>query len=122
MGDGLKRARAAAKASRPPSPLTKAAKAIRADIKAAVSDGTLPALPDGAVIRVRSRRASLMTAIDIEIENVPRSWLIEAGTPNRRSGASRLLELALLAIGERYYRADGRGSFLDVQFHLKAGA
>lgn len=99
------------------SPLAQAAAKIRADIKAGAPE--LPPYPAQAVIRVRSRRASLMSAIDVEVENVPRSWLIEDGTPNRRSNASLLLAHALREITERHYEADGRGSFISVQFHFE---
>lgn len=121
MGDGLKRARAAARATRPPSALAVAAKMIRSDIKLALADGTLPALPEGVTVKVRARRASLMSSIDIDVMDAPHSWAYDTrpGAINRPSSANLLLREALRKIAERHYEADGQGRFIDVQTHLK---
>lgn len=103
------------------SPLAEAAARIRADVKAAVAAGELPPYPDGVKFRVRSERASLMTAINIYVVNVPRSWAYDCspGAINRMSAANLLLREALRTIAERHYTADGSGSFIDVQVRLQ---
>jgi hypothetical protein len=77
MGDGLKRAHAAAKATRSASPLAEAAKAIRADIRKAVLDGSLGGYP--AVIRfsVRTHTASLCAEVVITIADAPADWAFD---------------------------------------------
>lgn len=103
------------------SPLAEAAARIRADVKAAVAAGELPPYPNGVKFRVRSERASLMTAINIYVVNVPRSWAYDCspGAINRMSAANLLLREALRTIAERHYTADGSGSFIDVQVRLQ---
>lgn len=109
-----------------PSPLARAAALIRADIKTAVADGTLPPYPAGAVIRVRSRRASLMTAIDIDVCGIPRPWAYTGGgeytglpvQPSRPTPANLLLRQALREIAGRHYEDNGSSSFISVHFHL----
>jgi hypothetical protein len=104
-----------------PSTLTEAAKAIRADIKAAVKDGTLPPYPEGVTFRVRSVRASLMAAIEITAVGVPRSWAHTGGglAVSRPSPASLILCDALTRIAARHYRADGQTSFISADFEYE---
>jgi hypothetical protein len=93
----------------PDIPLADAAKAIRADIKTALADGTLAGVPVGAKVRVRCERASLMTAVNIHVDDVPQAWGL--AVPERRA-----LETALTGIAQRHY-ADGSGSYISVYFH-----
>jgi hypothetical protein len=110
MGGGLKRARATAKAPRPAGPLAKAAAKIRADVKTAVADGTLPPYPDGVAFRARSRHSAVVRAIDVEVLNVPRSWLFDGGP----SSAWLALSKALTGIAARHFEADGVATRIDV--------
>jgi hypothetical protein len=106
-----------------PSPLAQAAAKIRADIKTAAANRTLPDYPEGVTFRVRSRRASLMQAIDIEVLGVPRSWLYESrpGAVNRPSPAWLLLRDALERTAARHFAANGSTSFIDVQVDSETG-
>jgi hypothetical protein len=106
-----------------PSPLAQAAAKIRAGIKAAAANRALPAYPDGVTFRVRSRRASLMQAIDIEVLGVPRSWLYESrpGAVNRPSPAWLLLRDALEQLAGRHFAATGSTSFIGVQVDSGTG-
>jgi hypothetical protein len=98
-----------------PSPLAEAAKAIRADIKAAVAAGTLPGRPDGITFSVRTERASLMTAINVGVLAVPDSWMRTGDAGSRRPSAEwQALESALKDIARRHYQADGQGRFISV--------
>lgn len=97
------------------SPLAEAAAKIRADIRAAGAEQDLPPYPPQAVITVRA----LTTAIVIEAGNVPHSWLVQEGTQARLSVAALALKSALLQIARRHFEADGRTSFLDVQFRAE---
>jgi hypothetical protein len=103
------------------TPLAQAAKAVRADIKAAVTANSLPPHPEGITFRVRCERASLMTAVRVEILNVPRSWLYDdrPGAVNRPSPASLILRSALTRIAARHYHADGQGSFITAEIDLE---
>jgi hypothetical protein len=92
--------------------LAEAAKAVRADIKAALAGKTLPHCPDGIKIRVRGEHASLMTSIDIHVDNAPATWTI--ASPERRA-----MDKALTEIASRYYTPDNRGSFISVYTHRK---
>jgi hypothetical protein len=106
------------------SALAAAAKAIRADIKVARAAKTLPPHPEGIVIRVTSRRASLMTAIDIDVSGAPHSWAYSGGNGavSRPSPANLTLREALRRIAGRHYQAGGpgdQGSFINVAIHLE---
>lgn len=92
--------------------LADAAKAVRADIKTALDGKTLPHCPDGIKIRVRGEHASLMTSINIYVENAPATWTI--ASPERRA-----TDAALTKIASRYYTPDNRGSFISVYTRRK---
>jgi hypothetical protein len=99
-----------------PSELARAAANVRAAIVTAVSDGTLPPYPEGIRFRVRSRRASLMTAVDVEVLGVPVAWAHprDGGRASRPSREWRDLEAALKEIASRHYKEDGQGRFVSV--------
>lgn len=102
------------------SPLAEAAKAIRADIKAAVAARSLPPHPAGITFRVRCERAALMSVIDIAVQNAPRSWAYTAarGGGIRSSDAVLQLRAALTRIAARRYPPDDQGRFVtaDIDF------
>ena len=99
------------------SPLARCAAEIRADIKTAVTAGTLPPYPDGITFSVTKQTGAASTAIFIELLNAPRSWLLDStpGVVNRRSPEFSQLRDALIQIAARRLDADGFASAIYVQ-------
>ena len=97
-----------------------AAKLIRADIKTAARNQEIGTYPDGITFSVRSRKASLTSAIEVTISNAPRDWAFTADPrgipgPCQVSEACKQLGRALQAIIARHFQADGSIYFADVQ-------
>jgi hypothetical protein len=91
---------------------TEAARAIRADLRAAVKNGEFGELPAGASISVRARYASCMSEVLVTIKGEQaRAWAI-AGT--RLSDAAAETARRLMAIVDRHFDYDGRQRFAGV--------
>jgi hypothetical protein len=88
-----------------------AAKLVRADIKAAVKARTLGSYPAGITFSVRTRNASMMSAIDVSINGAPDDWKI---TGQRVSAEVIGLGGALSQIIARYFDDDGSIYFADI--------
>jgi hypothetical protein len=103
--------------ARQTSPLARCAAEIRADIKAAVKDGSLPPCPDGITFQVTQQTGAASTAIFIELLNAPRPWLLDStpGVINRRSPEFARLHEALRQIAHRRLNAAGLPAAVYVQ-------
>lgn len=99
------------------SPLARCAAEIRADIKAAVTAGTLPPYPDGITFSVTKQTGAAFTAIFVELRNAPRSWLLDStpGAVNRRSPEFARLHEAITQIAARRLDDGGFAAAVYVQ-------
>lgn len=93
-----------------------AAKLIRTDIKTAVKAGKLGDYPAGITFSVRTRRASMMNAVDVTIKGAPREWIYTPvnDTTNRASEAARDLAGKLHDIAASHFETDGQMRFSSV--------
>jgi hypothetical protein len=74
--------------ARETTPWAAAAKAIRADLAAAVKAGTI-SIPDGAKLRVRTETASMMKSVDVRVEGpTVEAWAYSHDPDNGRSAAT----------------------------------
>jgi hypothetical protein len=93
------------------TPVTEAARSIRANIKQAAEDGSLGKLPAGIQFSVRSHKASLSRKVTVSIQNVPREWWDDKNGRAGVSAAAWDLAWTLRGIIGRHWKCNSSSTF-----------